>query len=52
VFPIQIMSVTVAERSEAGTVFARSETGIVDSNPTQGMEVLCVCFSVLVLSCV
>jgi hypothetical protein len=31
--------VTVAERSEAYTVFARSEAGIVVSNPTQGMDV-------------
>jgi hypothetical protein len=41
-------SVTAAERSEACTVFARSEAGIVASNPTQGMDVwyvclLCVC---------
>jgi hypothetical protein len=38
----------VAERSEAYTVFARSEAGIVVSNPTQGMDVwyvfiLCLC---------
>jgi hypothetical protein len=31
--------VTVAVRSRACTVFARSEAGIVDSNPTQGMDV-------------
>jgi hypothetical protein len=31
--------VTVAERSMACTVFARSEAGIVRSNPTQGMDV-------------
>jgi hypothetical protein len=31
--------VTVAERSKACTVFARSKAGIVDSNPTQGMDV-------------
>jgi hypothetical protein len=31
--------VTVAERSNACTVFARSEAGIVGSNPTQGMDV-------------
>jgi hypothetical protein len=34
-----IMPVTVAERSEACTVFARSQAGIVVSNPTQGMDV-------------
>jgi hypothetical protein len=31
--------VTVAELSKACTVFASSEAGIVDSNPTQGMDV-------------
>jgi hypothetical protein len=31
--------VTVAGRSKACTVFARSEVGIVDSNPTQDMDV-------------
>jgi hypothetical protein len=31
--------VTIAERSNACTVFARSEAGIVGSNPTQGMAV-------------
>jgi hypothetical protein len=31
--------VTVAERSRACTVFARLETGIMGSNPTQGMDV-------------
>jgi hypothetical protein len=37
----------VATRSKARNVFARSNTGIVDSNPTQGMDVFvrlfCVC---------
>jgi hypothetical protein len=33
------MPVTVAERSKACTVLARSEPGIVDLNPTQGMDV-------------
>jgi hypothetical protein len=33
------MLVTVTERSKACTVFARSEAGIVGSNPTQGMDV-------------
>jgi hypothetical protein len=44
------MPVTVARRSEACTVFARSEAGIVGSNPTQGMDgwyvyvlILCLC---------
>jgi hypothetical protein len=31
--------VTVAERSRACTVFARSEAGIVGSNSTQDMDV-------------
>jgi hypothetical protein len=35
--------VTVAERSKGSTVFARSEAGIVGSNPTQGMDVWCLC---------
>jgi hypothetical protein len=42
--------VTVAECSKACTVFARSEAGIVGSNPTQGMDfwgvyafILCLC---------
>jgi hypothetical protein len=37
----------MAARSEAWTVFVRSKAGIVDSSPTQGMDVcvrlLCVC---------
>jgi hypothetical protein len=33
------MPVTVAGRPEAWTVFARSEAGIVVSNPTQSMDV-------------
>jgi hypothetical protein len=33
------MPVTVAERSKACIVFARSEAGIVGSNLTQGMDV-------------
>jgi hypothetical protein len=31
--------ITVAERSKACIVFARSEAGMVGSNPTQGMDV-------------
>jgi hypothetical protein len=42
----------VAARSKAWTVLAHSNTGIMGSNPTQGMDV-CVCvYSVFVLSCV
>jgi hypothetical protein len=46
------LSVTVVERSKACTVFARSEAGIMGSNPTQSMHVSCLCvyvrFSVFV----
>jgi hypothetical protein len=50
---VNILSpVTVAVRSKACTVFARSEAGIVSSNPTQDMEVCYLCvyvrFSVFV----
>jgi hypothetical protein len=46
------MPITVAARSKALTVFARSNIGIVGSNSTQGMDV-CVCdYSEFVLSCV
>jgi hypothetical protein len=31
--------VTVAERSKACAVFARSEAGTMGSNPTQGMDI-------------
>jgi hypothetical protein len=34
--------ITVAARSKASIVFARSDTGIVGLNPTQGMDV-CLC---------
>jgi hypothetical protein len=35
--------VTIPARSKACTVFARSEAGIVGSNPIQGMDVGCLC---------
>jgi hypothetical protein len=38
--------ITVAGRSKAWTVFARSNAGIVGSNPTQGMDVCVRLFSV------
>jgi hypothetical protein len=46
--------ITVAEQSKAYTVFARSEAGIVGSNPTYCMDVWCVCVrvSVFMLFCV
>jgi hypothetical protein len=45
--------VTVAERSKEYIVFARSEAGIVGSNPKQGMDVWwCMClFCVCVVLC-
>jgi hypothetical protein len=47
---LQNTTTTLVERSEAGNVFPRSNTGIVGSNPTRGMDV-CVS-SVFVLLCV
>jgi hypothetical protein len=38
-----MLIITVAASSKACTVFARSEAGIVGSNPTQGMDIWCVC---------
>jgi hypothetical protein len=45
--------VAIPEGSKACTVFACSEAGIVGSNPTQGMDVWCVCsfFCVCVVLC-
>jgi hypothetical protein len=46
------MPITEATLSKAWNVFARSNTAIVGSNPTRGMDV-CVCvYSVFVLFCV
>jgi hypothetical protein len=46
------LPITVATRSKVLTVFARSNAGIMGSNPTQDMDV-CVCvYSVIVLFCV
>jgi hypothetical protein len=39
--------ITVAARSKAWTVFARSNIGIVGSDPTQGMDVCVRLFCVL-----
>jgi hypothetical protein len=49
--------ITVAERSKAWTVFAHSEAEILHSDPTQGMDIWCVCvyiyaYSVFLLFCV
>jgi hypothetical protein len=38
--------VTVAERCKACTVFARSQVGIMGSNPTQVMDHWCLCMYV------
>jgi hypothetical protein len=46
VFVMSCVPVTVAERPRACTVFARSEAGTVGSNPTQGMDVECLCMCV------
>jgi hypothetical protein len=45
------LPVTVAERSKACTVFARSEAGIVGLNPTEGMGVWYVYVFILCLCC-
>jgi hypothetical protein len=43
--------VAVAERFMACPVFASSEAGIVGSNPTQGMDVYCLCVCVFLCLC-
>jgi hypothetical protein len=45
------LPVTIAERCKACTVFSRLEPGIVRSNPTQGMVVLCVCVCLFLCMC-
>jgi hypothetical protein len=44
---IETLPITEAEQSNALIIFARSDTGIVDSNPTSGMAIcvslFCVC---------
>jgi hypothetical protein len=45
--------ITLAARSKAWTVFARSNAGIMGSNPTQGTDVYILClFSVCIVLCV
>jgi hypothetical protein len=46
------MPITVTTRSKARTVFARSNTVIVVSNPTRGMDVCVRLFPVSVVLCV
>jgi hypothetical protein len=45
------VSVTVAARSKARTVFVGSDAGIMGSNPTQGMDVWCVYAFIMCLCC-
>jgi hypothetical protein len=46
------LPIIAAARSKAWTVFARSNAGIVGSNPTEGMDVCVRVYSVFVLSSV
>jgi hypothetical protein len=47
----KIVPITVAARSKEWTVFARSNTAIVGSNPTQGMDIYLRIFCVCVVVC-
>jgi hypothetical protein len=47
----EIRPITVAARSEAGTVFPRSNAWIVGSNPTRSMDVCMRLFCVCVVVC-
>jgi hypothetical protein len=49
---LELMPITVAARSKAWTMFARSNAGFVGSNPSQGTDVFVRVYSVFVLSCV
>jgi hypothetical protein len=48
------LPITMAARSKARNVFARSNTGVVGSNPIQGMDVcvrlFCICVVLFVAS--
>jgi hypothetical protein len=46
------LTLTVTERSKTWTVVARSNAGIVGSNPTQGMDICVGLFCVCVVLCV
>jgi hypothetical protein len=48
----ELESITVAARSKASAVFARSDAGIMGSNPTQGMDVCVSLFCACVVLCV
>jgi hypothetical protein len=43
-----VLLITVAAQSKAWTIFSRSNTGMVDSNPIQGMDVFVRLFRVYV----
>jgi hypothetical protein len=47
-----IRPIRIAARSKARILFARSNAGIVGSNPTQGMEISALSFCVCVVLCV
>jgi hypothetical protein len=47
-----LQAIIVAAHSKAWTVFARSNTGIVGSNPSRDMDICLCVYSVFVLSCV
>jgi hypothetical protein len=49
---LYLKPIAVASWSKASTVFARSNTGIVGSNPTRGMDVSARLFCVCVVLCV
>jgi hypothetical protein len=51
-FYLRGLPITVAARSTAWTLFARSNAEIVGSNPTQGMDVCVSLFCVCVVRCV
>jgi hypothetical protein len=46
-----LLPVTVAARSEAWNIFARSSTGIMGSHPARGMDVCLRLFCVCVVPC-
>jgi hypothetical protein len=48
----QMEPITVATRSETWIVFARSNTGVVGSNPIQGIDIYVRLFCVCVVLCV
>jgi hypothetical protein len=47
-----ISAITMAAQSKAWTIFARSNTGVVGSNPTLGMDVCVRLFLVCAVLCV